>query len=348
MLVTQAAVVIALSVQESITAPESAEPAARGEPGAVLAFIDVGTGSILHQLRFDATEWAIISSLAVDGSDVIVGGTFAGTLRTGSTVVTSGGRSDGFIAKVRSNGAMAWLRRLGGHESDSVVGVAARDGRIAIGGTAGAEAELGGWPIASGGGGARYGEAFLALLDPAGQVAWSKSFGEGAIAGVAIDRKFRIAVATNLREPSSPGSRATANRTESSSLVRFISASGHFESTAHIQSSASVGIRSVVAVGERTILGGVFSGTLTLGKTSIVANGSGDAFVASVDATGKMEVPWHVAGPGSEEIVSLTSASEGFLVGLSHTRGFAVNPNRLPPPNQPGGGAVIAVGAHRK
>lgn len=344
MQLTPTSVVVALSVQESPPAP-AAEPAVRGQPGAALVSIDALNGSPTWRVHFDATEWAIIASLAVDGSDFVVGGSFAGTLRAGDSAVTSGGESDGFVAKIRSDGALVWLRRLGGYEFDSVAGVASHSGRIAIAGAAGADAELGGAPIAPRASAARNGMGFLALLNPAGDVIWAKDFDDGdAVAGIAIDSKFRIAIATTIAEPNHPGSRTVAKRGATIGLVRFVSPSGHLESNSEIRSSASVSVRSIVAVGERMIVGGVFSGTLRIGRAAFVANESGDAFLASMNAMGEIEAPWHVAGAGHEEIVSLASVPGGFIAGVSYTRGLALNAERSSPHDEGRGGSAMVVG----
>src|SRR5690606_7969685 len=69
------------------------ELALRGDPGAVLVAVTPG-GEPRWRLAFDSTEWALITSLATIESDVLVAGSFGGTLRVASRVVTSAGGSD--------------------------------------------------------------------------------------------------------------------------------------------------------------------------------------------------------------------------------------------------------------
>ena len=70
----------------------------------------------------------------MSGDDLIVGGSFAGTLRIGERVIASAGGSDGFVARVHE-GQPVWLVRVGGAGADAVQGVAATKDRVAIAGT---------------------------------------------------------------------------------------------------------------------------------------------------------------------------------------------------------------------
>jgi len=97
-----------------------------------VAGLDASTGSVAWKLAIDATEWAAISSLAAISDGVLVGGSFSGTLRIADRVVSSGGRADGFVARISAAGALGWVIRVGGPGADSVAGVAASGDRIAI------------------------------------------------------------------------------------------------------------------------------------------------------------------------------------------------------------------------
>src|SRR5262249_22466511 len=47
--------------------------ALRGEPGAVVAALDAATGKVAWKLAIDATEWAVVASLAATSDGVIAG-----------------------------------------------------------------------------------------------------------------------------------------------------------------------------------------------------------------------------------------------------------------------------------
>lgn len=319
---TPTAVVVALSGQKTWAVPPGKSLEIRGEPGAALVAVDVRTGQPTWRLGFDATEWALISSLAWGGSDLIVVGAFSGTLRVGPTVVSSAGKSDGFIAKLHPGGALVWLRRLGGPDDDSVSAVAAGSGSVAIAGTAGADAELGGVPIASPNG-PRSSSGFVAVVDAAGAPAWSHSFGgryETTVAGVAIDSGLRVAVGATIRSSVRIGTRDIATNRPSAGLVLQFSPAGQLGPATVIESSATVALRSLVAVGDRVIVGGAFTGTLANKRPSLTASADGGVFLAGVDRTGAISSPWNLASSGRQELVSLVSVSGGFLAGVSQPK----------------------------
>src|SRR5690606_15557245 len=128
--------------------------------------------------------WVLVTSIAALDSDVIVAGSFAGTLRIADKVVTSGGGSDGFVARITARGALAWLVRLGGTFADGVQGVAVsgsgKAARIAIAGTFSLTAELQGTPLPAIDERTGYTDAFVAELDGGGKRRWSATFGSRA------------------------------------------------------------------------------------------------------------------------------------------------------------------------
>ena len=49
------------------------------------------------------------------------------------------------------------------------------------------------------------------------------------------------------------------------------------------------------------------------------------ALVAGLDASGTVDVAWHVGGAGREEITSLAAIAGGFIVGVAHSAGTAID-----------------------
>lgn len=320
-------VIVALSGRDMWAVPPGAPIAMRGEPGAAVAAFHAHTGSPAWRLSFDATEWALISALAVEGPDLVVGGTFSGTLRAQDTVVSSGGNSDGFVAKVSRDGALVWLRRLGGNDIDSVSAVAVRSGRIAIAGTVGGDAELAGTPIRSRGNAGRNGDGFVAILDGAGAPTWSQTFGGrygDTVAGVAIDSKFRVAVAATIRDTVHAAAREIVTHQPRAGLVLWFSPQGRPGPVALIESSAAVDFRSLIAVGDHVVVGGIFTGTMPIGRPAVTASHVGDVFLASVQSTGEISPPWHISGRDREELVALAPAAGGFLAAVAHGGGASI------------------------
>jgi hypothetical protein len=316
-----------------------------GDPSTVIASLDAKTGHAAWQLVFDATEWAVVTSLAPAPGGVVVGGTFAGTLRAGTKVVASAGKSEGFVASVRSDGALRWLVRVGGQGADSVQGVAARGDRVAIAGTFAAGADLLGTPLQPYDEKSPFADGFVAELDAnTGARVWSSTFGskaDDAVAGVAIDSTGRVAVAATAREPIRVGGSDHDVRGASDGIVAWFTPTGDAGATAVIGGTDFDGLRAIVAVDDRVVVAGFFSGTLALGKQSITAGGGDDAFVATVNAAGGVESSWQIGGPGREEVVALASVPGGFLAGIAHTAAAVIGDDKLPAPQDPATGAAL-------
>ena len=180
-------VAVAIAARGSITGIGAALQL-HGEPSAAIVALDAATGAFAWRVPFDATELAIITSLApLDSGGLVVGGMFSGTLRVGDAttrgtatrdVVSSAGKSDGFVATLTADGHVGWIVRVGGGGPDAVQGVAARGDRIAIAGTFSPGAELLGEPFAAFDERLPFSDGFVAELDATGARRWSQTFGE--------------------------------------------------------------------------------------------------------------------------------------------------------------------------
>ena len=345
---TGAAVVVtlasAVATKSAWALPPGAPLAIRGEPGAAIAAVDAKTGASLWRLAFDSTEWVVITSIAADPTGVIVGGTFSGTLRAATTVVSSAGKSDGFIAKLSPTGTLAWLARVGGPGADAVQGVALRADHIAIAGTFTAGAELRGVPLQPFDERSPFGDGFVAELDTTGARLWSQSFGgkrDDTVAGVAIDTKGRVAVAATIRDTVRVGTTDFAANGPSDGLIFWLSPTGEVGATTLVGGTDFDGLRAITAVDDRVIIGGFFAGTLPLAKHAITALGGDDAFLATINSTGDIEATWQVGGPGREEITALATVPGGFLAAITHSAAATIGDDRLPAPTDPTSGAAL-------
>lgn len=316
----------------------------------MLVGLNAHSGAPMWHHAFDATEWAVITSLAVDGSHIVVGGTFSGTLRVDSAVVSSAGQTDGFVARVDANGALAWLRRMGGPGADTISAVAARTDVIAIAGTVAAGAEFAGQPVEPHAL-SPYGDGFVVALRSNADYMWSQTFGgpgDDVVSGVAIDARHHIAVATTIDDTTRIGTRTVSPRGASAGVVAFVSPHGQWGPFAVVDATGSVRLRSIAAVDRRIVVSGVFAGTMAPGGTAtgigaMTAIGDDDAFVASLAPTGHVDAAWHLAGTGREEVVSLNEVPGGFLAGVAYSGDLTVGADHLPSPGSPASGAAIVV-----
>jgi hypothetical protein len=322
----------------------------RGDPGAIVSSLDHATGARRWQRPFESTEWAIITSLATLGDEIVVGGSVAGPLRVADKVVTSGGGSDGFIARIHADGKLAWLVRVGGTFSDGVHGVAVggdrQSPRIAVAGTFSLTAELAGVPLTSIDEKSPFGDAFVAELDGNGRRRWSASFGSRAddsVAGVTIDPRGEVVVAANVRDVLTIAGSVFVPRGAGDGLVVWYGDGGELGNAVLIGGNDFDGLRAIASAGDHVTIGGFFSGKIDLGGQSFEAGGGDDAFLASLDANGTVATAWHVGGPGREEITSVAAIPGGFVAGVAHTLSANIDGTKLAAAPRGATGAALVI-----
>ncbi len=314
--------------------------------------LEAATGAVRWKLPLVASDWVIIAAIAAAKDGVVIGGSFAGTLRAGDRVVGSAGRSDGFVARVTAGGAVAWLVRVGGAGADAVQGVAASAERVAIAGTFASGGELAGQPFTPFDEHSFNADVFVAELDSGGKRLWGASFGgkaDDTVAGVAIDARGRVVVAANARDTVHVGTTDIVARGPSDGLVTWWTPTGALDDTPPLQLGGPDfdGLRAIVATGSRIVVAGFYSGTMQLGNRALTAGGGDDAFVAALDESGHVVEAWPVGGEGREEVTALAPVPGGFIAGIAHTAAARVGDAALPSPADPLSGAALAVRAVR-
>ena len=312
-----------------------------------LTALEAATGAPRWKLPLAVSDWAIIAAIAPAPDGVVIGGSFSGTLRAGDRVVSSAGRSDGFVARVTASGAVAWLVRIGGAGADAVQGVAASADRVAIAGTFASGGELQGQSFAPFDEHSFNADVFIAELDLAGKRLWGASFGgkaDDTVAGVAIDAHGRVVVAANARETIHVGDTDVVARGASDGLVTWWSPTGTLAGPPlQLGGTDFDGLRAIVATGSSIVVAGFFSGTMQLGGHPLTAGGGDDSYLAAIDDTGRVAQVWPVTGDGREEVTSLAPVPGGFIAGVAHTSAARVGDAALPSPADPLSGAALVV-----
>ncbi|MGE0403661.1 MAG: hypothetical protein AB7T06_43545 [Kofleriaceae bacterium] len=325
--------------------------AVRGEPGAAIVALDPATGAVKWRVALDAAGWATIGATAAlpDGG-VLVGGTYTTGLRAGAHVVGAGGRTDGFVLLVRATGEVAWLVRLGGVFADGVQGVAARKTerglRLAIAGTFQATADLQGAPLPFFDERSPFPDAFVAELSPDGKRVWSQTFGGKlleSVAGVAIDAAGKVVVAASSTGELHVGGLDFIAQGSSDGVLSWWNADGSPHHAILVGGQDFDGFRAIVAAGASVVVGGFYSGSMSLGDRALAAGGGDDAFLAALDPNGRVTDAWTVSGPGREEIVSLAPIRGGFVAGIGYTAAASLAGADVAAPADPMSGAAVIV-----
>ena len=148
-----------------------------GQGDAFIAKYDPA-GNYLWANRFGDAEHQTAGSVAVDAqNNVILAGSFQGSIDFGKGPLVSGGGFDVFVAKFDPSGTVTWSKSYGGMANQVEHGLAIdSSGNILLAGDLAGSVSFGGNTLTSAG----KGDLFLAKLSPSGGHLWSKSFGDAS------------------------------------------------------------------------------------------------------------------------------------------------------------------------
>lgn len=233
---------------------------------------------------------SIDSAKVLSGGDVVVGGTFSGTITLGGKSITASGGNDGFVARLRAADGMAvWIKQLGGASGAAVNGVDTdNNGDVFVAGFFAGSLNLGGSTFTSSG----LDDVFTVKLKGSdGSHLWSKAFGgtsEDQPGGVAVDTQGNAVVAGSFYNSITPGTTAINSAGGSDIfIVKYAASNG-----AHVWSKGVGGTLNdqaeAVAIdgSDNVVIGGTFSGSVNFGSGNVTPpNGaSSGAFVAKYAA----------------------------------------------------------------
>ena len=262
----------------------------------------VGTGQRRWAKRWGGASADNGKAITTDGSgNVLVGGSFAGTVDFGGGALSSGGMDDAFVAKYLSDGTPVWSRRLGGTGNDGVTGIAVdRSGNVFVTGYFQNAVDFGGGALSSAG----LNDIFVAKYSATGGFLWAKRFGstsddEGF--GVAVDGNGDVLVT---------GMFSTSITFGGTTLSTFGGGPGMFVAKlsgatgAHVWSknlfalSVSYGFGVAVDSAGNALVTGDFFGDAIVNGVRYPNAGQADVFLAKYAAADGAEV-WfdHFGGP---------------------------------------------------
>jgi hypothetical protein len=237
---------------------------------------------------------------ASPAGDLYVTGRFQGQATFGSTQLTSTGSDDLFLAKYTADGALVWVRQVGGGGPEGGRAVALdSSGNIYVGGyfqgllTAGA-ATLSSAGVAG----------LLLKYSPEGNLQWVRSLPDSYVAGVATDGQGNAYVAGRLDT--------------TASLLAKYDGSGSLLWTSPGTGAAGGVAGGVVTDAQGDVyLTGSFRNTLQLGPTGqVISQGQYDGFLAKFSGQGSGLWVRQIGGSGDDAGSSVAVSPAG-LIGLT-------------------------------
>ncbi|WP_437499514.1 hypothetical protein [Sorangium sp. So ce1099] len=238
---------------------------------------------------FGGTNYDAGLDVAADaGGNVLVVGTFGSTINFGDGPLTSPGRVDAFVAKLDPGGATLWSRAFGGSDWDGAFSVASDSlGNIVVVGQFSRTAAFGATSLASAG----VYDAFVAKLDPSGNLLWVRQFGDALwqdAQAVGVDGADNIVVAGVYNGAIDFGTGPLVNATGSTkAYVAKLDPNGNglwARGFSAAGAMAPVDI-AVSGAGEIAVTGRGVS-PMDLGGGPVSGGGGQDVFVAKLDAAG--------------------------------------------------------------
>jgi hypothetical protein len=239
-------------------------------------------GSTLWSRRFGDTLGDVALSVAAtpDG-DIVVGGSFQGTVDFGNGPLTSAGLSDMFLLKLGSGGVTLWSKRFGDSASQSIGAVTVDPaGHVVIaGGFIGSVNFSAFAPLTSAG----LADVFVAKFGPSGAFIWAKSFGDASSQGamsVATDATGNIVVAGTNTGTFDFGGPPIATAGSSDIFVAKLEAGGggHIWSKGFGDPSLQALFGAGVDAQGNVAFGGRYGGSMDLGGGALEPAGSGENF----------------------------------------------------------------------
>jgi len=238
-----------------------------------------------------------------------VAGTAEGALNFGATNLSAVGESDGFLAKLDSDGDEIWAKRIASSGHEEILSAAAdATGNVYVAG------ELGGTLLGLTAAGTE--DGWLAKFDPDGNLLWAASVGgagaDTTIHDIAVDADGNVAVTGDFIA-ASPDTVDFGSGDESSTGGGRDGFAQKYDTDGNLLwgrsfggSGTDVG-RSVAFLGTSLAISGTFGETIELGGPQAASAGGEDGFVALLDAANTQQWIVTFGADGDQSVNDLAS-----------------------------------------
>jgi hypothetical protein len=241
----------------------------------------------IHQWsqRFgDASEQSGRGIAADPYGNVILSGSFQGTVDLGGGALTSAGGIDIYVAKFDPGGNHLWSQRFGDatyNQRGRSVAIDA-SGNVIVAGPMAGTVDFGGGPLTALGW-----DTFVAKFDPSGNHVWSQRFGPADCWGVAVDPGGNVIIVGNF--PTTVdfgGGPLTSAGGEDIYVAKFDPSGHHLWSKSFGDADGELGRGVATDPSGNVVVTGWFLSTVNFGGGALTSAGGEDICVAKFDANG--------------------------------------------------------------
>lgn len=268
-----------------------------------VAKFDAEGGTLWSRSFGDASE-QLVTSLATDAAgNIIMAGTFKGTINFGNGGLISAGERDFFLAKLDTFGNLMWSKKFGDALDQSFPSIATFiDGSIALTGSFNGSIDLGGTILTSAGAN----DALIAKFDATGNHLWSSRFGDANNdqrgSGVAVDKAGAVILSGRFQGSMAVGNVDLFSKGAHDIFVAKLSGQDGAVNWANgwgsTDAEGNEAVARVVTLDTGEFLAvGVFDKSFAVVGENIVSHGQNDIFIMKLTDGGD---PLWIKGYGSD------------------------------------------------
>jgi len=256
-------------------------------------------------------------ALVVDSSNnLYLLSTFQQTVSFGSSSFTTGGLTDSALVSFTSTGGLRWAKQLGASGTTVGRSAAVGGGNLYIAGSFYNDTNLGGALLTSKGSE----DIFLASYALAGAHRWSKQLGgtgEERGSALAADAAGNCYLTGEFSGTSNLGGSAlVANGADDIFLASYTSTGSHRWSMGFGGASYNEGLSIAVGKNGAVYLTGDFQGTMNMGGSDLVSQGTYEIFVASFSSAGTHRWSRRFGGPSMDYGYGIAAGDAIYATGI--------------------------------
>jgi hypothetical protein len=245
-------------------------------------------GSHVWSKRFGNSTSQDLAYVAIDASgNVIITGSFYGSVDFGGGDLTSAGSNDIFVAKFSPDGSHVWSKRFGSGGPQSGLGISTDgSGNVVVAGRFTGTVDFGGGALSSAGGD----DVFVAKFTPDGTHIWSKRFGDASAqyaTDLVVDGPGNVTITGYLDgSVDFGGGDLTGAGSIDIFVAKFDPAGAHLWSKRFGDSDEQQALGIAGDPSGNVIIAGYFDGTVNFGGGDLTGAGDYDVFLAKFDPSG--------------------------------------------------------------
>lgn len=284
-----------------------------------------GAGTHLWSKGFGDMAPQSASGVTVDvEGNVIITGTFSGSVNFGGSDLLSAGGTDIFVAKFDTLGNPLWSHGFGDFANQYSESIAVDDvGDALIAGTFYGLVDFGGGPLVSAG----TADVFVAKFDPQGNHLWSNRFGDAsaqAAYAISVDHTGAVLVTGAFNGVTDFGGGPLTSMGGADVFVAKFDAHGaHIYSKGYGDGSDQTAKGIAVDTFGNVLVTGILEGAIDFGGGPLQSAGGDDIFIAKLDPTLKHLWSKRVGDPSDQEAKSVATDGAGNVVLTGYFSGAA-------------------------